>query len=237
MAGRGRPFLEKGYTFPKPLIEIKGKPMIQLVVENIKPKTEHRFIFIVLREHYEKYALKTLLDFIAPQNIIIPVERTTAGAACSVLLAKEFIDNDDELIIANADQYLDINFNDFINFSRSSLADGVIITFYSTHPKWSFVKADEHGNVIEVAEKKSISDKATAGIYYFKKGMDFVRGAESMIEKGMSINGEFYVCPVYNELILSNKKMINYGIDKNKMYGLGTPEDLEYFEKYYKEKI
>jgi NDP-sugar pyrophosphorylase family protein len=233
MAGLGTPFVEKGYTFPKPLIEISGKPMIQIVVENLRPNQEHRFIFIVRKEHLERYSMKNLLEFISPGCKIVPIEKLTAGAACSVLLAKGYINNNDPLIIANSDQYLDININDFVGLSSNTELDGNIITFSSTHPKWSFVKIDNNGNLSEVAEKKPISDKATAGIYYFSRGIDFCDAAESMIEKEISVNGEFFVCPVYNEMILENKKIKTVHIDRKNMHGMGTPEDLADFEKHY----
>ena len=233
MAGMGTPFMERGYTFPKPLIEIHGKPMIQIVVENLRPSVPHQFIFIVRKQHLEKYSMKNLLELIAPGCKIISLEQSTAGAACSVLLAKKHIDNDDELLIANSDQYLNIDVNDFINFSSNIDADGNIITFCSSHPKWSFAKVDDNGNVLEVAEKNPISNRATSGIYYFSKGHDFCEAVESMIEKDISVGGEFFVCPVYNEMILKGKKIKTIHIESKDMHSMGTPEDLVKFEKYY----
>jgi len=229
IAGLGRRFAEKGYSFPKPLIEIKGKSMIQRVVENLKPSQEHRFIFICRREHNEKYNITSLLELIAPGCKIIFVENTTAGAACTVLLAREFIDNSDPLLIANSDQYIDIKIDDFLAAANKSDIDGLIMTFESTHPKWSFAKVDKDGYVQEVAEKNPISNKATVGIYYYRQGKDFVEAAEDMIRKNIRVKNEFYVCPVYNEMILKDKKIKIYEISSSKMFGLGTPEDLEYF--------
>jgi len=233
MAGMGTPFIEKGYTFPKPLIEISGKPMIQIVIENLKPAAPHRFIFIVRKEHLDKYSMKNLLNLITPNCVIIPTDNPTAGAACSVLLAKAHINNEDTLIIANSDQYLDISIDDFLKISSSEDLYGNIITFSSTHPKWSFVKVDHSGQVTEVAEKKPISNRATSGIYYFSKGKYFCDAAESMILKNVSINGEFFVCPVYNEIILKSGKIKTIHIDEDKMHSMGTPEDLIKFEKHY----
>ncbi len=231
MAGLGSRFKDKGFTFPKALIEIRNKPMIQVVVDNLRPDCDHRFIFICQKEHYTKYSLDSLLNLISPNCVIITIESVTAGAACTVLLAKDYIDNDSELLIANSDQYVDMNINDFIATARRSNADGYILTFNSTHPKWSFVRKDNNGNVIEVAEKKPISNEATVGVYYFKKGSDFVKGVEEMIFDDLRVNNEFYVCPVYNQLILSGKIIKTYLIPFEKMYGLGTPEDLAEFLK------
>ena len=168
MAGRGKRFEDAGYSFPKPLIDINGKTMIQIIIENLNFSAEH--ILICQKEHYEKYALKELLDLITPNCKIIQVSEITEGAACTALLSKESINNDEELIIANSDQWVNWNNQHFLSFLRDNDADGGIVTFYSTHPKWSFVKLDDEGKVTIVAEKKPISNIATVGIYYFKKG-------------------------------------------------------------------
>jgi dTDP-glucose pyrophosphorylase len=231
MAGRGQRFVEKGYTFPKPLIEVQHKPMIQLVLENIRPKTEHRFNFICHREHHEKYAMKYLLSLMAPGCQIVLTDGITSGAACTVLLARGYIDNEDELLLVNSDQYIDHDINEFLNHARREETDGLIMTFPSIHPKWSFAKVDEDGFVTEVAEKRPISNHATVGIYYFRRGADFVDAALSMIEKDIRTNNEFYVCPTYNELLLRGKRVRIYEIPEYAMCGLGTPEDLEAFEK------
>ena len=193
MAGAGSRFEKAGYTFPKPLIEIHGKPMIQKVVENLN--IDGRFIFLVQKEHYDKYALNYLLPLIAPGCEIIQVDGVTEGAACTTLLAKKFIDNDAPLVTANSDQFIEYLTEDW---SAGLQGDGAMLTFKATHPKWSFAKVED-GCVTEVAEKKPISDTATVGVYYWGKGSDYVKYAEQMIEKDIRVNNEFYVCPVFNE--------------------------------------
>ncbi len=225
MAGAGSRFSIAGYTFPKPLIEVMGKPMIQVVIENLNIKAN--FTYIVQSEHYEKYNLKFLLNLITPNCNIVQVDGVTEGAACTTLLAKEFIDSDKPLLIANSDQFIEWDSNKFYYSMTADKIDGGIITFKATHPKWSFVKLDENKFITEVAEKKPISDIATVGIYYWSKGSDYVKYAEQMIEKNVRINNEFYVAPVYNEAILDNKKFKTFDITK--MWGLGTPEDLNIF--------
>jgi len=153
----------------------------------------------------------------------------TGGAACTTLLAKEYIDNDEPIVMANSDQYVDWDSNEFM---YSMIGDGVdagILTFPSAHPKWSYAKLSEDGFVSEVAEKKPISNVATVGIYYWRKGSDYIKYAEQMIEKNIRVNNEFYVCPVFNEAILDNKKIKVYNIGENNMWGIGTPEDLKHF--------
>lgn len=229
MAGAGSRFQKAGYTFPKPLIEVNGKPMIQLVVENLNIDARH--IFVVQKEHYDKYNLKHLLGLISPGCKIVQVDGMTEGAACTTLLAKEFIDNDEPLVFANSDQFLDWDSNEFMYSMEADEVDGGMLTFTATHPKWSFAKLDEEGFVSEVAEKKPISDVATAGIYYWKHGSDYVKYAEQMIENDVRFNNEFYVCPVFNEALQDGKKIKTFHFDG--MWGIGTPEDLDYFNKFH----
>jgi dTDP-glucose pyrophosphorylase len=225
MAGAGSRFEKAGYSFPKPLIDVKGKPMIQEVVDNLA--IEGQYIFIVQKTHYLKYNLKETLNLIAPNCKIVQVDGLTEGAACTTLIAKNLIDNDNPLLIANSDQYVEWDSGEFIYSMTSDIIDGGILTFKSTHPKWSYAKIDKNGFVSEVAEKKPISDIATVGIYFWKKGSDYVKYTEQMVNKNLRINGEFYVCPVYNEAIKDGKKIKVFNIEK--MWGLGTPEDLKNF--------
>lgn len=231
MAGAGSRFASVGYTFPKPLIEVRGKPMIQVVVENLN--IEANYIFIVQKEHYEKYNLKYLLNVIAPDCEIVQVDGLTEGAACTTLLAKELIDNDAPLVMANSDQFVEWNSNECVYAFTADSIDGGIVTFEATHPKWSYAKLGEDGFVSEVAEKRPISNLATVGIYYWKHGSDYVKYAEQMIQKNIRVNNEFYVCPVFNEAIQDNKKIRVKNIER--MWGIGTPEDLNYFLDNYKE--
>jgi HAD superfamily hydrolase (TIGR01509 family) len=230
MAGLGTRFKEAGYTFPKPLIDIKNKPMIQVVVENLN--IDANFIFVVQKEHREKYNLDLMLNLISPNCKIIETDSVTEGAACTALLAKDFIDNDCPLFFANSDQFVEWDSTEFMYKMNESDADGGIVTFESTHPKWSFAKLDENGNVMEVAEKKPISNIATVGYYYWKQGSDFVKYAERMIEKNIRVNNEFYVCPVFNQAIEDGKKIKTFNVQG--MWGLGTPEDLNTFLENYK---
>lgn len=230
MAGAGSRFSQAGYTFPKPLIEVHGKPMIQVVVENLN--MDAHYIFLVQKEHYEKYNLKQVLNLIAPGCDIVQVDGITEGAACTTLLAKELINNDNPLIIANSDQIMEWDANEAMYAFTASNTDAGIMTFKSTHPKWSYAKVGDDGFVIEVAEKNPISDIATVGVYYWQHGSDYVKYAEQMIDKNIRTNNEFYVCPVFNEAVFDGKKIRIKNIDK--MWGIGTPEDLNYYLENYK---
>jgi beta-phosphoglucomutase-like phosphatase (HAD superfamily)/dTDP-glucose pyrophosphorylase len=229
MAGNGSRFSQAGYTFPKPLIEVHGKPMIQVVVENLA--VDANFIFVVQKSHREKYNLDSMLSLICPGCKIVEVDSVTEGAACTVLLAKEFIDNDESLVIANSDQFIEWNSLEFFYKMNEQNLDAGIVSFRATHPKWSYAKVDDDGFVTEVAEKNPISDIATVGVYYWKHGKDFVKYAESMISKDIRVNNEFYVCPVFNEALLSGLKIKTFDIAN--MWGIGTPEDLNYFLENY----
>ena len=230
MAGAGSRFEQAGYTFPKPLIEVRNKPMIQVVVENLN--LDANYIYVVQKAHREKYNLDTLLNLITPGCKIVETEGVTQGAACTALLAKEFIDSDAPLFFANSDQFVEWDSNEFMYKMQETDADGGIVTFTATHPKWSFAKVDDNGLVTEVAEKNPISDIATVGYYYWKNGSDFVKYAEQMIEKNIRVNNEFYVCPVFNEAVQDCKQIITF--NTKAMWGLGTPEDLNYYLENYK---
>jgi len=229
MAGAGSRFEAAGYTFPKPLIEVRGKPMIQVVVDNLN--VEANFIFIVQKSHFEKYNLEYLLRLIAPDCKIVQIEGITEGAACTTLLASDLIDSSNPLLIANSDQFVEWNSSETIYSFESDGVSGGIVTFEATHPKWSYVKLGEDGFVSEVAEKKPISNMATVGIYYWRKGADYVKYARQMIDKDIRTNGEFYVCPVFNEAIQDGLKFRIR--NASRMWGIGTPEDLNFFLENY----
>jgi dTDP-glucose pyrophosphorylase len=239
MAGEGSRFKNAGYIDPKPFIPIFDKPMIQWVIKNLSvTNRESNFIFICRNQHELEYdfskKIKNIFKNIEATYDIITIDKLTEGAACTVLKARNLIDNNEELLIANSDQYMDWNSNDFIKIITNTESDGAILTFHCSNPKWSYAKVDENGWIIQVKEKEVISNYATVGIYYFKHGKDFVCGADEMIQKDIRFNNEFYVCPVYNELIYPmGYKVLNYPIPTQCMNGLGTPEDLEKFKIKY----
>lgn len=231
MGGKGTRFKNAGYKTTKPLIDVNGLPMIQRVIENLN--IEGTYIFLVSEEDNKDYDLTNLLSLFCGKNkceVILERANNRQGAAAACLLAEKLIDNDDELIIANSDQLVDWKSNHFLDTMCSHNADGGILTFTAHESKWSFAKLKPGTEIIiEVAEKNPISDKATAGIYWFKHGRDFVWGVKQMMSKNIRTNGEFYVCPIFNELIGNGKQIYDYPI--NEMIGLGTPQDLELYLK------
>ena len=171
---------------------------------------------------------------IAPNCTVVQTDGITEGAACTTLLAKEFINTDAPLVIANSDQFIEWNSNECMYAFTTDNIDGGILTFEAIHPKWSYARLDDNGYVCEVAEKKPISNHATCGVYYWKHGSDYVKYAEQMISNNTRVNNEFYVCPVYNEAIQDGLKFRVKNI--NRMWGLGTPEDLDTFLSAHKGK-
>ncbi len=226
-AGQGKRFAEVGYQHPKPLIDVEGRPMLDWVLDNFRGVG--RPVVLLQQRHIEQYCADYHVRDLAPDAEVVPVDGMTEGAACTVLKAEHLIDNGSELVLANSDQYVDIDIRAFVERMRARGADGGILTFRDDNPKWSYARADETGRVSEVAEKVVISDQATVGIYYFRRGGDFVRHAHQMIDRDVRVNGEFYVCPVFNQLIEAGKAIYIDEIPKSAMHGLGTPDDLEAF--------
>jgi len=233
MAGRGSRFANVGYTVPKPLIPVGGRPMIEWVIENIRPQRAHRFIFLCLAEHLETYpAVSTELKRLCPGCAVVPVSTVTEGAACTVLLARQYINSADPLMIANSDQIVDLNVDQYLKAGDDPDVRGIIMSFWSDHPKWSYCRLNPDGSVSDVVEKQVVSNEATVGIYNFRHGSDFVRAADAMITANLRVNNEFYVAPTYNQLIAEGAKIVTVktGREGDGMYGLGIPEDLDLFK-------
>ena len=230
MAGAGKSFQKAGYKFPKFLVDVAGKPMIQWVTENIN--VEAKYIFILNKDQYDKYNLKYMLPLLVDNLEIITLNKETEGAPQTVLSAEKIINNDKPLAIINADQYMEWNSNEFFYAMAADECDGGVVSFESTHPMYSFVKTGDDGFITECAEKKPISRYATAGVYYFRQGKDFVQGAKEMIKKKITTNDQYFICPVYNELITKGMKIRKYDIEK--VWSFAVPEELDYFVKNFK---
>ena len=231
MAGGGSRFQKAGFTLPKPLIPVFGRPMVQVVIDNVRPSMPHRFIFIVQRAAVAQHRLDVLLRQWAPGCKIAMLDGITEGAACTVLTAKTLIDDDNPMMIANSDQYVELDIDDYLASMDRQQADGMIMTMWADHPKWSYVRFDSEGRPCEVVEKQVVSNEATVGIYNYRRGRDFVAAAERMIAKNLRVNNEFYVAPAYNEMLASGARLCLYNVGREYagMYGLGTPEDLAIF--------
>lgn len=228
MAGAGSRFSVAGYDKPKPFIDILGKPMISRVIENLYHK-DAKYILVARREHLlsQHSVVDELMRTCSVD--IVPVDGLTEGTACTVLFARHLISNDQPIVIANSDQIVDFDFSAFVGDCLNRGLDGSILTFNDNDrdPKWSFAKLGSKNLVEEVKEKEAISNNATAGIYLFRRGIDFVDAAIDMILAQDRVNGEYYTCPVYNYLIARGRKIGIYPVDASCMHGVGTPSDLQ----------
>ncbi|MDU9005540.1 glycosyltransferase family 2 protein [Sedimentitalea todarodis] len=231
MAGSDERFKQHGFPFAKPVVEIDGRPLIEHALDCLRMAPEADFTFVIRKEDDLRFHLRDVLRLLAPDCTIITADGETAGAACTVMLAVEQIDNDEELLIANGDQILGFDLNAVVADFRARGLDAGTVVFDSVHPRWSFVKTDAQGQVIETAEKRPISRNATAGIYYFKKGSDFIAATKAMIMKGASVNGGYFVCPAFNELILKQKKIAVHEVERDQYISLATPQAVEEYEQ------
>ena len=233
MAGEGSRFKQAGYKISKPLIPIEDKPMIMWVLDNLRSKNPELHKRIEYHLIVRTQAMNELKDLSGV--ILHPIHSLTEGAACTVLTVREeLLKDNNPLLIANSDQYLEWDFDAFLETCVNPGYDGCISTFYnpdSNDTKWSFAQVDNNGLVTKVAEKEYIGPNATTGIYYWQDGSKFVQYADEMIGKNERVKNEFYVCPVYNYLIRDGGKI--RVSDCKKMWGLGIPEDLEKFCKEF----
>lgn len=230
--GKSQFFPDELYPFPKPLIEFLGKTMIEHLMDSFSSiQDEKRFIFILSDEECKKYHLDNILNLLTSGSCkIITIDNKTKGAACSAIMAIDFINDDNQLIVSNYDQVIDINLQDVINKFRNNNCDAGVIIFDSIHPKWSYVKLDEKNNVVEAAEKKPISKNAIAGFYYFKYGKDFVQAVFDMIKKDVNLNENYYIAPSLNELVLKGKEIDTFKIKNDLYHTFYTPQKIKEYE-------
>lgn len=231
LAGKNQFFSESEYPFPKPLIEFNGKTMIEHIIDNFSTiQKEKQFIFILNSEDCKKYHLDNVLNILTNHTCkIIKLDNETKGAACSAMMAVEYINNDTPLIISNADQLFDICLDEVINSFESS--DAGVITFESIHPRWSYVRLNSENKITETAEKRPISKSAIAGFYYFKNGKDFINSSSKMIKKDASVNGLYYIAPTLNEMVLENKTISIFQIENSKYHTFYTPQKIKEYER------
>ena len=225
MSGRGRR-MEGICPLPKPMIPLGNKSLIEWAVDTLS--IDGKYIFVVLKEHGDNHGLGTFLLSKYNGSSVVYTDVITEGPACTCLLAKELIDNDEELVITNCDQVLKWDSSKFLDFVAGPM-DGCVVTYYSQVKKNSYVKVDENGFAVELAEKRVISENSLNGIHYWKKGSDFVMSAEEMINNNDRSNNEFYIAPSYNYLIKKGKKITMFKLNEGEHHAVGTLEDFEKF--------
>ncbi len=243
MAGEGRRFSDAGYTVPKPLIEVSGKPMIIRAIESM-PESD-RWIFICREDQIGTYGLDKILKDTVPNCEIITVKNTTQGQLSSCMLAKDLLDKNKELFIGACDNSMLWDKNRFNAIRSDTRIDAAIWTFTRqmnlvANPKaWGWVKKDNE-QVTGISVKVPISadpfnDQAIVGSFWFRNADLFLSAAEELIAKNIRTNKEFYVDSIPEVLIANNKKVVHFTVDK--YVGFGTPNDLktyQYWESYFK---
>jgi dTDP-glucose pyrophosphorylase len=236
MSGSSQAFKDAGYAYPKNLVEIGSQPLLQRVLDHLHPLREMdaRFICVLHREENRKHHTGAVIQLLDPAAVLVELNGDTSGAACSALMAVEQVNNDDPLVIVNGDQLLlDVDLPSVVRDFQNRRLDGGVIVFEDIHPRWSFVKCDEQALIVETAEKRPISNLATAGFYYFAKGSDFVVAATEMIKKDAHTGGLFYICPAYNELILRHSHIGIHRIARKSYRSLATPADVHAYESHF----
>lgn len=219
---------DSGYPFY--LTELEGMPLIERLVNQCHSIDNAKFHFAIPENEIKQWRLDSVIKQLTPDGNLIHVKSNTAGAACTALLAIEQIDNDEPLLILNMNDMLQINFSEIVNDFKSRQLDAGTIVFHSIHPRYSYVLLDADNMVIEAAEKNPISKHATAGFYWFARGKDFIHATRSMIAKDAHVDGHFYICPVMNELILSQAKIGVSFIDTQHYHPLKTMRQIQHFE-------
>jgi NDP-sugar pyrophosphorylase family protein len=225
-------FPKEEYHFPKPLIEVDGVPMISLVVGSIRKRDPSaRFIFVALRQDIIEYSLDSILKLIAgPESVLVELNNPTMGAVCSALMAIDHINDDKPLVICNGDQIIDANLGAVANAFYHSEADAGVVTFPSVHPRWSYIREDEEGRVVETAEKRVLSRKAIAGYYYFREGRRFVKWTQDYLLKSDPTGGKYYLSPVLNEVVLTGGRIVQYEVPAENYISFYSPKRIELYQ-------
>jgi dTDP-glucose pyrophosphorylase len=229
------PFFDSGeYPFPKPLIDIRGRPMVEHLINNLETiKTEKRFIFLLRDEDCTRFHLDQTVRLLAGSDtVILKIKGETKGAVCSALLAIDYINNDEPLLVSNGDQIFEQGLPERVLDLFSENIDGGCIVFESVHPRWSYIRVDDADNIIEASEKRPISKKAIAGIYMFRRGSDFVIGAKEAIRKDVNVGGVYYISAVLNELILINRTLCAVSIPNADYFTFYSPQKIAEYEDH-----
>ncbi len=229
-AGGSDAFADAGYFFPKNLIEIAGSPLLEHVIHGLGPlATTHRLVVAVRREENVRFHTSRVVRLIEPTAAVVEVGETS-GAACTALTAVDHLLDDEPLLVCNGDQVIDVDLAAVVDGFATAGLDGGVVVFEGVHPRWSYVRTDDAGIVIEASEKRPISRLATAGCYWFARGRDFVESAKQMILKDAQVNGQFFVCPALNEMVLAGRRVGIHRIERAQYFSFHDPQAVGAFE-------
>ena len=227
----GNPEFDTGDgQYPLCLTELDGIPLIERIVALCQQLPVKRMIFALRKEDVNRYHLDNVVHLLHPGAVALKVEGSTPGAACTALLASGHIRGEEELLIISANELIDADFNEIVASFRNRRLHAGTVTFPSMHPRYSYVRVSDEGLVIEATEKNPISRHATAGFYWFSRGNDYIDAAKDMIRKDAHVNGIFYICPVFNELVLAQKRIGIHAVDARQYHPLKTERQLHQYE-------
>jgi NDP-sugar pyrophosphorylase family protein len=234
MAGDSGMFEVAGANYPKNLVEIDGEPLVQRVIEGLQPTIDlaARAIFLIRRDEQRRHHTGDVIRLLVDDAEVIGVPTLSSGAACTALHAIGQIDREESLLVCNGDQIVEAAIPGVVDEFEANGLDAGTITFDAVHPRWSYVRTGEHDLVVEAAEKRPISRLATAGVYWFRRGGDFVDGVMSMIRKDASVDGAFYVCPVFNELVLTGRRIGTHHIERDRYFSLSSMHGVDVYEQH-----
>ena len=246
MSGMGNRFIEAGYSVPKPLIIVDGKPIIEHVC-TLFPG-EDKFTFICNSKHLNETNMIEVLKKIKPNSNIIEIPNHKKGPVYAVSLIEELIDDKEEVIVNYCDFGTYWNYQDFLSHTRNRGADGAIPSYKGFHPhmlgstNYAFMRDDKQW-MLEIKEKEPFTNNRTQeyasnGTYYFKKGSYIKKYFNELMSRDINLKGEYYVSLVYNLLVKDDLKVSIYEIQH--MLQWGTPEDVaEYntWSKYFRNAV
>jgi dTDP-glucose pyrophosphorylase len=234
MAGPSNLFQNEKQIYPKALIEINGSTIIDRVIKNLNPLigTSKKIVFIIKKGDNKKFHIANVISLLVPKAKIIEAGGVTSGAACTALLAVDYLNDKQPLLIINGDQIIDTDYLKILKKFTYDDVDAGTIVFDSIHPRWSYVKLDSNAKVIEAAEKNPISKNATAGFYFFKSAEIFSKFAKKMILKDANVDDNYYICPIFNEMILEQKDINVIEIKPHQYHSFMSPETLMNYKEF-----
>ena len=207
-------FISSDGNYPLSLCEVDGKTVLQHLLAECRNFPQANLTCVLREEDVKNHHLDQVIHLLNPQVSVLKVKKRTQGALCTALLAGQ-IDSEESLLILSGNELIKKNLQHIVEDFTVRKLDAGTVVFNSIHPRYSFVKLDANGLVQEAAEKNPISQWATAGFYWFKSGQDFMEAAKNSLRKDAHVNGAFYICPVFNELILQGKQVGSFYLDNH----------------------
>jgi Nucleotidyl transferase len=189
-----------------------------------------RMVFAVRLTDMRRYKIESVIGLVAPGSLVVPIRGETAGAACTALLCIRHLEPDQEVLILNNNEIIDIDYGEVVADFRQRHLDAGVVTFPSVHPRYSYVALDDDGLVVEAAEKHPISRHATAGFYWFRRSAEFVEAVQNMIRKDAHVDGRFFISPVFNEYVLSQKRVGIFETDSRRYQPLKSRRQISIYE-------